>query len=134
MGRSGCRNAAFCLILRLALANKMTKMQGALCAKRTEGPVQKLPEVETMVETILKIDGMMCGMCESHINDVVRKTANIQKVSSSHTRGETVILSEQPLDIEALRKAIAETGYTVKGAQEKPCEKKGFFASLFHKG
>ena len=46
-----------------------------------------------MVETILKIDGMMCGMCESHINDVVRKTANIQKVSSSNTRGETVILS-----------------------------------------
>ena len=87
-----------------------------------------------MVETILKIDGMMCGMCESHINDVVRKTANIQKVSSSHTRGETVILSEQPLDIEALRRAIAETGYTVEGAQEKPCEKKGFFASLFHKG
>ena len=87
-----------------------------------------------MVETILKIDGMMCGMCESHINDVVRKTANIEKVSSSHAKGETVIVSEQPLDIEALRKAIAETGYTVKGAQEKPYEKKGFFASLFHKG
>lgn len=28
-----------------------------------------------MVETILRVDGMMCGMCESHINDVVRKTA-----------------------------------------------------------
>lgn len=26
-----------------------------------------------MVETILRVDGMMCGMCESHINDVVRK-------------------------------------------------------------
>ena len=86
-----------------------------------------------MVETIMKSDVRMCGKFESHINDVVRKTANIQKVSSSHTKGETVILSEQPLDIEALRRAIAETGYTVKGAQEKPCEKKGFFASLFHK-
>ena len=43
MGRSGCRNAAFCLILQLALANKMTKMQGLLCAKRTGGPVQKFP-------------------------------------------------------------------------------------------
>ena len=41
-----------------------------------------------MVQTTLKVNGMMCGMCESHINDVVRKTANIQKVSSSHTRGE----------------------------------------------
>ena len=86
-----------------------------------------------MVETILKIDGMMCGMCESHINDVVRKTANIQKVSSSHTRGETVILSEQELDIDALKAAIAETGYTVKGARSHPYEKKGFLSSLFHK-
>ena len=83
-----------------------------------------------MVETILKIDGMMCGMCESHINDVVRKTANIQKVSSSHTKGETVILSEQPLDIDKLKAAIADTGYTVVGSETKPYEKKGFFSFL----
>ena len=46
-------------------------------------------EGTTMVETILKVDGMMCGMCESHINDVVRKTARVNKVTSSHTKGET---------------------------------------------
>lgn len=28
---------------------------------------------KTMVQTTLKIDGMMCGMCESHINDAIRK-------------------------------------------------------------
>ena len=26
---------------------------------------------------ILKIDGMMCGMCESHMNDVIRKNFKI---------------------------------------------------------
>ena len=26
-----------------------------------------------MIETILKVDGMMCGMCESHVNETVRK-------------------------------------------------------------
>ena len=81
-----------------------------------------------MVETILKVQGMMCGMCESHINDVVRKTAQVSKVSSSHTRGETVIVSEQELDLETLKQAIAATGYTVTGAETKPYEKKGFFA------
>ena len=81
-----------------------------------------------MVETILKVQGMMCGMCESHINDVVRKTAQVNKVSSSHTRGETVIVSEQELDIETLKQAIAATGYTVTGAETRPYEKKGFFA------
>ena len=55
-----------------------------------------------MIETILKVDGMMCGMCESHVNETVRKTADVKKVTSSHTKGETVILSEQELDIDAL--------------------------------
>lgn len=81
-----------------------------------------------MVETILKVNGMMCGMCESHINDVVRKTAQVSKVSSSHTRGETVIVSEQELDLEALKQAIAATGYTVTSAETRPYEKKGFFS------
>ena len=83
-----------------------------------------------MVETILRVDGMMCGMCESHINDVVRKTARVNMVTSSHTKGETVIISEQPVDVEALKAAIAETGYTVTGVQTGPYEKKGFFSFL----
>ena len=40
-----------------------------------------------MVQTTLKVNGMMCGMCESHINDVVRKTAQVEKVTSSHKIG-----------------------------------------------
>lgn len=85
-----------------------------------------------MVQTTLKVNGMMCGMCESHINDVVRKTAKVEKVSSSHTKGETVIVSAEPLDTEALKAAIAATGYTVTGVEEKPYEKKGFFSFLKH--
>ena len=80
-----------------------------------------------MVETILKVNGMMCGMCESHINDVVRKNAEVNKVSSSHTKGETVIVSEKPVDVEKLKQAIADTGYTVTGVETKPYEKKGIF-------
>ncbi len=37
------------------------------------------------------IDGMMCGMCESHINDAVRNNFKVKKVSSSHGKGRTVI-------------------------------------------
>ena len=85
-----------------------------------------------MTETILKVDGMACGMCENHINDTVRNNFSVQKVTSSHTKGETVIVSAQPLDIEALKAAIADTGYTVTGAEEKPYEKKGFFSFLKH--
>ena len=36
-----------------------------------------------MVKTVLKIDGMMCGMCESHMNDLIRNHCKVKKVSSS---------------------------------------------------
>ena len=49
-----------------------------------------------MIETIVRVDGMMCGMCESHINDAVRSHFQVKKVSSSHTKGQTVIQSQEP--------------------------------------
>ena len=84
-----------------------------------------------MVKTIVKVDGMMCGMCESHVNDAVRQAMQVRKVTSSHTRGETEIISEDALDEDAVRAAIEKTGYTVTSIRSEPCEKKGF--SLFHR-
>lgn len=51
-----------------------------------------------MVKITLEIEGMACGMCESHINDAVRKAFTVKKVSSSHTKGRTEILAESPLE------------------------------------
>lgn len=32
-----------------------------------------------MVKTILKIEGVMCGMCESHINAAIRKKCGTKR-------------------------------------------------------
>ena len=69
-----------------------------------------------MYKTTLKIDGMMCGMCESHINDTIRKAVPVKKVSSSHTRGEAVVITDEPLDVEAVKAAVHATGYEVQSA------------------
>ena len=80
-----------------------------------------------MTKTTLKIDGMMCGMCESHMNDAIRKAFKVKKVTSSHTKGETVIISENPVDEGALREAIEPTGYRLEGISSESYEKKGLF-------
>lgn len=79
-----------------------------------------------MIKTTLKIDGMMCSMCESHINDTVRRGFRVKKVSSSHTKGTTEIVSEDTLDEAALREAIGKTGYKVLDVRFEPYEKKRF--------
>ncbi|MBQ7596941.1 MAG: cation transporter [Clostridia bacterium] len=84
-----------------------------------------------MVKTVLTIDGMMCSMCEAHINDVIRKNFDVKSVTSSHSKGRTEIISESELDKALIEKSIAETGYTLQSVKTEPFEKKRF--SLFKK-
>ena len=46
-----------------------------------------------MVKTTLGIDGMMCGMCESHMNDAIRNNFDVKKVTSSHSKKQTEVIS-----------------------------------------
>lgn len=81
-----------------------------------------------MVKVTMKIDGMMCGMCEAHVNDAVRGAAAVKKVSSSHSKGETVVISDNAPDEESVRAAIEKTGYKVLDYKCEPYEKKGLSA------
>ena len=64
-----------------------------------------------MIKTTLKIEGMMCPMCEAHISGAIRRAIpGAKKVSASHTRGEACFLTEE---------AVEE--------RSEPFEKKGWF-------
>ena len=81
-----------------------------------------------MIQYTIAVEGMACSMCEAHVNDAVRKAFPVKKVSSSHSKGKTLILTEEPLDEDALRQAISATGYQVLSIQSAPYEKKGLFS------
>ena len=78
-----------------------------------------------MEKITVKIDGMMCGMCESHVNE---SNFKVKKVSSSHAKGETVAIVDEDIPDEKLKEAVEKTGYTFISAEREPYEKKGFFA------
>ena len=80
-----------------------------------------------MIQTVLGIEGMMCGMCESHINDAIRKNFRVKSVKSSRKKNNCVILSEEQLDEEQIRKVIGGTGYTLTSVEAAPHQKKGLF-------
>lgn len=84
-----------------------------------------------MFKTTLKIDGMACGMCESHINDLIRNKFKVKKVDSSHSKGRTEIISEKVPNEAELKNAIEGMGYKVLDVQSKPYERKKF--SFFSK-
>ena len=80
-----------------------------------------------MFKTTVTIDGMMCSMCEAHINDAIRKKLEVKKVTSSHKKGETVIISKTAITREETEAALADSGYRVTGFICEPYEKKGLF-------
>lgn len=80
-----------------------------------------------MYETVVKVEGMMCSMCEAPINQAIRDALPVKKVTSSHKKGQTVITSEQPLDESLVRSTIDATGYRVLDVSEQQAKKKGLF-------
>lgn len=81
-----------------------------------------------MLKYTLKIEGMRCGMCEAHINDVVRREIKkASKVSSSAAKAQTTFVVDEPINEEALKKAIAATGYTLEAVSHEDYVKKGLF-------
>ena len=63
-----------------------------------------------MLKITLEVEGMHCGMCETHVNDVVRRVEGVKKVKSSHAKGRTEVVAEDSVNTELIKEAIAKQG------------------------
>lgn len=80
-----------------------------------------------MKKITINIDGMKCGMCESHVNDAVRKAADVKKVRSSRVSVLTEIICDDNTDVDKIVSAIKNDGYDVKEVKVSDFEKHGLF-------
>ncbi|MCR4752255.1 MAG: heavy-metal-associated domain-containing protein [Eubacterium sp.] len=81
-----------------------------------------------MIKTTMKIDGMMCGMCEAHVCGAIRKAVpTARKVVASKSKKEASFLTEETVDIDSLKTAIDATGYSCLDVESSPYKKKGLF-------
>ena len=71
---------------------------------------------------------MHCGMCETHVNDVVRRVEGVKKVTSSHAKGRTVVIAEDGINTSLIKEAIAKQGYGVGRIETVSYEKRGLFS------
>ena len=79
-----------------------------------------------MNKYILKINGMRCSMCESHINDAIRKKLPIKKVKSSHIKNVTIIISDGDISNELFHDIIDPTGYELVDIKKEEAKKSLF--------
>ncbi len=81
-----------------------------------------------MIRTTLGIDGMMCGMCETHVSDAIRRNFDVKRAKSNRRKKTCVVISEDELDSKRVAQVIGETGYELLSCDSEPYVKKGLGA------
>ncbi|MBQ6173142.1 MAG: cadmium-translocating P-type ATPase [Clostridia bacterium] len=71
-------------------------------------------ERKTMTKT-LTIEGMMCPRCEAHVKKALEALEGVAEAQVSHVAGTAVVTLTAPVDDAALKKAVEDADYTVKG-------------------
>lgn len=84
-----------------------------------------------MIKTKVKVGGMMCGMCESHVQEAIRKTLpESSKVKADRKKDMVEFLTEAPVEEDAVKKAIESIGYDYGGMES---EEAGNNSSFFNR-
>ncbi len=76
-----------------------------------------------MNKYIIEINGMRCGMCESHVNDLFRCHLKLIKVKSNHKTGQTVLISDVDFTDSDLKMPLDNSGYVVKKISKEEAKK-----------
>ena len=79
-----------------------------------------------MNKYVLGIDGMLCGMCELHVEEAIAKVIKIKKAKASRFKKQVVVFTELNLDQEDFKKVLDQTGYRITSFERMPAIKKLF--------
>ena len=71
-------------------------------------------EGKTMYKTTVTVEGMMCHMCEKHVNEALSKAFAAENPVSDHTANKTEFISAEKPDEAKVKEVIEAAGYTVK--------------------
>ena len=85
---------------------------------------------DSMIRVILEIEGMKCGMCEAHVNDIIRKNVKSYGLKTSHSKNKSkfVIDDNNKDKIDLIIQAIEKDGYRILNRSiEENAKKKGLF-------
>ena len=81
-----------------------------------------------MIKTTVKIDGMMCGMCEAHMCDAIRNNIpGATKVTASHKDGTASFVTDAAPEETTVKEIVEDTGYTYISSSSEEYVKKGLF-------
>jgi len=67
-----------------------------------------------MKETIIKVEGMVCGGCEKRVVTSLSEVQGVSEVIANHQKGTVLVKMTEEIDIEILKEKIEDLGFEVK--------------------
>ncbi|MEU3185764.1 heavy metal-associated domain-containing protein [Streptomyces sp. NPDC006923] len=69
----------------------------------------------TEVTAVYQVSGMTCGHCEGAVAGEISGIEGVTSVQAAAATGRVTVVSQAPLDEEAVRAAVDEAGYELTG-------------------
>ncbi len=66
-----------------------------------------------MKETILTVNGMMCGGCENRVKNAIKNIEGVEKVTADHNTGKVTVISNNQVSKEIIMETLKDIGYEV---------------------
>ena len=66
-----------------------------------------------MKETILIVNGMMCGGCENRVKNAIKNIEGVENVTADHNTGKVIVISNNEVSEEIIKEALEDIGYEV---------------------
>lgn len=67
-----------------------------------------------MKETILKVNGMVCGGCENRIKNALNQLDGVTNVEADYNTGTVKIISKEDVKKEQMEETINDIGFEVE--------------------
>lgn len=67
-----------------------------------------------MKETIINVEGMVCGGCENRVKNALLTIEGIESVEASHETGIVKVISKEKIPEDIMKEKIEDIGFKVK--------------------
>ena len=66
-----------------------------------------------MKETILIVNGMMCGGCGNRVKNAIKNIEGVENVTADHNTGKVIVISNNEVSEEIIKETLEDIGYEV---------------------
>ena len=67
-----------------------------------------------MKETIIKVEGMVCGGCENRVQNALKTLEGVESVVADHTNGTVTVTAKAEVSKSIMKEKIEDIGFEVK--------------------